>query len=449
MGQSLHLALDRSFVKPPSHAVMFNLSFVLDQDVAYEANSKLEGCHTVSERFSIVDAPQLSFSACRKGSDGSSMDRWSPGSQTASAASVPSPVTPSNLETLSFHSQSCWPHTLGKDYWQSSFQEVNSDGIGANESLWMPSDESEILSDVMDNYGVSHNSMISTKVLPLRTQALYQSKPMLKRAAMSNTLPCSSSFGLDENGFEWAAYAPVASTPQTQCPTIKPSVAFCNDMLSSPTAVSNPATLLRVRGNLETLHNSPTLGACDARYVAHWDAGSSPACILDDYTLQSDSSSVAESDRTRPKSTRSQRLSSSKLLSRSKSGMDCEVYIRQNEHACTVPGCVDKTGKPKRFKRSEHRKRHERTVHGKDDPQAPRFMCWVKCGEKACGRTFSRNDNLKSHLFKTHGKKSPNQRNLYVATLDQHSKYRDFQWTGPLNKDGLPLNHPLWPEVRQ
>ena len=120
----------------------------------------------------------------------------------------------------------------------------------------------------------------------------------------------------------------------------------------------------------------------------------------------------------------------------SKSGIDCEVVIAQNEFACSYPGCIDKqTGKQKRFKRQEHKKRHEKTVHEKNEHGL--FKCWVKGCKTA---PFTRTDNLKSHLKNTHGKKSPNQRNRYVATQDKNSIHYDPDWVGDLDDEGYPVH---------
>ncbi|KPI44021.1 Regulatory protein brlA [Cyphellophora attinorum] len=120
--------------------------------------------------------------------------------------------------------------------------------------------------------------------------------------------------------------------------------------------------------------------------------------------------------------------------SKSKSGIDCEVIIASNEFACSYPGCVDKSGQPKRFKRQEHKKRHEKTVHEKSEHGM--YKCWVGGCKTA---PFTRTDNLKSHLKNTHGKKSPNQRNRYVATQDRASVHYDPDWIGELTEDGYPV----------
>lgn len=116
-------------------------------------------------------------------------------------------------------------------------------------------------------------------------------------------------------------------------------------------------------------------------------------------------------------------------------------------YVCSIPGCRDKEGCPKRFMRQEHKKRHERTVHRKG-PYVSDFTCWVICGGRKCGRVFTRRDNLSVHLSKTHGRKSRRQRNSYVATLDKSSAYHDEDWRGPFTADGFPVGHPRFSEIQ-
>jgi hypothetical protein len=51
---------------------------------------------------------------------------------------------------------------------------------------------------------------------------------------------------------------------------------------------------------------------------------------------------------------------------------------------CDVLGCE------KRFRRSEHLKRHQRSLHTLEKPYA--------CHEEGCNKKFSRSDNLNQHL---------------------------------------------------
>ena len=65
-------------------------------------------------------------------------------------------------------------------------------------------------------------------------------------------------------------------------------------------------------------------------------------------------------------------------------------------YACEFADCMSKNGKKKMFKRREHVKRHIDTVHLKKK----QFRCWVP----GCNSSFTRNDNLTTHLKKIHGK---------------------------------------------
>ncbi|KAK5936752.1 hypothetical protein PMZ80_011015 [Knufia obscura] len=123
-----------------------------------------------------------------------------------------------------------------------------------------------------------------------------------------------------------------------------------------------------------------------------------------------------------------------------------EAIVPSNMFSCGFPRCADQHGRPKRFKRQEHRRRHERTVHRQGEA-TPSFRCWVQTGRKQCGRVFSRSDNYKAHLRNTHGRRSSRKRNAYVATLDETSRYADIEWRGQLTEEGLPIGHPKFPEI--
>ncbi|KAK5077791.1 hypothetical protein LTR70_009406 [Exophiala xenobiotica] len=123
-----------------------------------------------------------------------------------------------------------------------------------------------------------------------------------------------------------------------------------------------------------------------------------------------------------------------------------EAIIPSNIFTCGFPHCIDRRGRPKRFKRREHKRRHEKTVHGQGEATSS-FRCWVQTGRKKCGRVFSRSDNYKAHLRDTHGRRSTRTRNAYVATLDETSRYADIEWRGQLTAEGLPIGHPRFPDI--
>ena len=100
---------------------------------------------------------------------------------------------------------------------------------------------------------------------------------------------------------------------------------------------------------------------------------------------------------------------------------------------CSEPHCVDNNGIRRHFRRKEHRRRHEQTVHRRDEV----WSCWV------CARTFSRKDNMTAH-FARHGRKAPQQKIKYVATLDQNSDYFRPDWQGDLTDEGWPIDKSGW-----
>lgn len=123
---------------------------------------------------------------------------------------------------------------------------------------------------------------------------------------------------------------------------------------------------------------------------------------------------------------------------RSDSGMAADMDSADNERICSYAGCIDKrTGEPKRFKRPEHKRRHEKTVHEKRDN--PQYECWVPTCKRA---PFTRMDNLRGHLRKTHGKISAPGRHDYVATQDKNSEYFDPEWVGELEEHGTRRWYP-------
>lgn len=107
--------------------------------------------------------------------------------------------------------------------------------------------------------------------------------------------------------------------------------------------------------------------------------------------------------------------------------------VPRNTFPCRNESCGGKDHKPKCFRRKCHRDRHERTVH----PNGMHILhrCWVR----GCKSTpFTRADNLRNHLKKTHGKKSWSGKYRYVATQDELSIHYDPEWTGEIGDDGSP-----------
>lgn len=223
--------------------------------------------------------------------------------------------------------------------------------------------------------------------------------------------------------------------------TIAPSVAFQPTMTSSPDIVRPPMTPLRESNNLFLLSSSPSI-IISPKVVPSQREMDNQACLKSDFSVELSPDDMTKFRRATSRLCKRQYAKKgSRALARalrtpaSKSGMDCPEIIPQNEFACKYKDCIDKaTGKQKKFKRQEHKKRHEKTVHEKD--RHHQFSCWVPgCKTKP----FSRTDNLKSHLKKTHGKKSAAARNRYVATQDENSPFFDPEWVGALTAEGYPI----------
>ena len=112
----------------------------------------------------------------------------------------------------------------------------------------------------------------------------------------------------------------------------------------------------------------------------------------------------------------------------------------KNRYLCSYE-CLDRYGRVKCFKRSEHKSRHEKSVHQRDKF----YNCWVP-GCKS--NPFSRADNLKAHL-KNHGTKSPQKKLQYVATQDKQSEYYNADWVGVLTKEGYPVKLAVSPDCER
>ena len=267
-------------------------------------------------------------------------------------------------------------------------------------------------------------------------QTVGMSNPALSRSIFDfrDAVDTGGSGSLEDHGLSWP---PLTSSPPQ---TIAPSAAFQPMLMSSPIVKHEPSTPIRMCSSSSVVFSSSPMGLMSPPVVpSQHEVEDLKYDIIDDDILDSamkrHRSGVDRLHRRGYERRRHLGPSSRPKPLSGRSGMQCDVVIAQNEFACTYPGCIDKTtGKQKRFKRQEHKKRHEKTVHEKNNN--PVHRCWVPGCKTA---PFSRTDNLKSHLKNTHGKKSPNQRNLYVATQDKHSEYYDLDYIGELTKEGYPV----------
>jgi hypothetical protein len=257
-------------------------------------------------------------------------------------------------------------------------------------------------------------------------------------ANLSLTKSIFATFGVctlaasDEHVLEWSS---AAVQPPTE--TIEPSLAFNAPLPSSPYYKLEPSTPSKGEMLSSTILGSSPLSVISPRTgFSHYEMDEFPYATLRQ-ALNENKSIQGGPDRLQRRAYGRKRAARSSPKSRptpAKSGMHCALIIEQNEFACSYPGCIDKhSGDQKRFKRQEHKKRHEKTVHEKDNH--PTHQCWVP----GCGTKFSRTDNLKSHLRNTHSKKPGVRGNRYVATLDKNSEYYDPEWVGELDKNGYPI----------
>ncbi|KAK5945140.1 hypothetical protein PMZ80_002344 [Knufia obscura] len=389
----------------------------------FESFPHSESCPSLSSSFLTIDTSGMSFDEGRRGSVGST----SPDNFTASSASVTSPVTPlGTIPMHSFYAPEAWPKMQSHDAWQT--QDADP------ESFWMASEESAMANCVMNSFPETNSA---SHFQPGYFYPVSRPKsavdPPLSRAVFNNTLS-GSKMHSSEDMLPWSNVG-IITHPQT----IEPSATFQAALpSSSPMSKYEPITPLRHHRGSSSLFASSPLSGNSAMLASQWDVedtkyvpagdihGYSEKPLLRRMLASSHGSSPIKLEDESPRKSFS-----------SKSGVDCEAIIPQNTYACSKTGCT------KRFKRQEHKKRHERTVHTHEKI----FPCWVVTGNKRCDRKFSRKDNLRSHYHKTHGRKSQGQRNAYVATLDPKSKYYDLEWTGPLTSEGLPIGHPSFPEI--
>ena len=395
-------------------------------DSTYSPSSSLEEYRLVGDSFQSCGPYPTLTDSTRRTSLASSTS-LSPNWQYSTGASVATPVTPMNAKgddhqvgrcTLKIEERTC--HALDSGF---SMQEA---------SIWMGHTE-------VDQRQFHHSSMTPgplLKIFELPEHTAYCSEygtmqlrlhnPSLSRPIFaaddpSSILPVESASGQS---------LPWMSREETPPQTIAPSAAFQPTLSSSPFIKHEPSTPIRHQLRSSILLSSSPIELVSPPVVPSQNT-------VADMTYASDESSGSPiAIRSRSSFDRLHRrgyerkrtvgCSHRPKLVSSRSGLECDLVIPENEHACSHPGCA------KRFKRQEHRKRHETTVHDK----AKVFKCWVPGCKTAA---FTRTDNLKSHQKNTHGTRKATQRNRYVATLDEKSHYYDPNWIGALSEDGFPL----------
>ena len=380
-------------------------------------------CPSLSESFVSILPEGLDLETSRRPSIVSSCSSATPGWQTTSSNAT-CPATPVNF-TLdapfsATHLKTEQDLAVDSLYALPQFGDPRAD-------MWGEAHAAEPSIELSGN--ASTMQLMSALGLPLHNEA--NSWSSLSHNMNTNPSLSRSMFGLDQiatstleqGNTHWSGH------PTSPLRTIAPAAAFQPVYMPSPMTNTQPSTPSR-RGVLvnELFGSSPYPFSTPVVPSQH-EIGTPDFDCYDHAGVQVPD---AQCNLITPEGRHSR-----SRLQRRRVGFSSEpklatpvgtVIHERNEFACSHPGCE------KRFKRQEHKKRHQKTVHLKNETWA----CWVPgCNTGA----FTRTDNLTSHLKKTHGKKSPNQRNKYVATLDDNSKYFDWEYRGPIDEAGYPLGY--------
>lgn len=390
----------------------------------YGSFTQLESCPSMSSSFLTIDTSNRSFDDTQKDpTENATQSLSSPEDFTTSGGSVNSPITPvASQPNNQWYSLEPWEGSLQRDLWPQDGSDHGNPWLSMAETMI----GSCIIGDISQLQSFDGSA---TKRFSPAQYSNHDPNISLARAIFSS--PSITNAGKEADTTLWPQHS-LPSHPET----IEPCRILQTMIPSSPcTKLESVTPLKRMRSGSALYCSSPMSKISSSVLASQWDADENkyfspptlPAYEEQDDDLDSSNSSPVK----RP------RYSGKSAACLGKSGMNCDPVIPLNSFACSWPGCVDKhTGRPKMFKRQEHMKRHVRSVHEKGDM----FVCWV------CSKAFTRRDNLKSHQFKTHGRRT-DRGNAYVATLDVNSKYFDKAWEGQLNSDGLPVGHPEHPEV--
>ena len=391
-------------------------------------------CPSLTDSFTSIHNSGIYTDANTRRSSIVSATSNSPGWYSAKSASTTSPTTPmTSVHSFCIDSQQI---KMEQNSGREQTYQDHQDGL-PDLDFWMSPHESTDLShltnmsamNLMDVLGTSDQSVYCPSY-PQYPQTMGMGNPSLSRSMFDvhDAVSDAITMGDEDSRLMWPALT--SSPPQT----IAPSAAFQPMLASSPLPKHEPSTPICMGTHSSAMFSSSPMGLM------------SPPILPSQHEFEEAKYELTEHDidefefsRHRPSVDRLHRRgyerrrltgasSRPKPVSSSRSGMHCEVVIAQNEFPCGYPGCT------KRFKRQEHKKRHEKTVHEKHKHMV--HHCWVP----GCNTPFSRTDNLKSHLKNTHGKNSANQRNRYVATLDRHSEYYDPDWVGELTEKGFPVD---------
>ena len=391
----------------------------------YSPSSSLEEYHSVGDSFQSCGSYSTHTDSTRRTSLASSTS-LSPTWQYSTGHCIATPVTLMSakggghrVDRCAFKEEETSCHALDGGF---SMQEA---------SIWMGHTE-------LDERLFPHPSMTLgplLSMLELPEQTSYCSDYSTVQSSLHNPSLSRPIFATDES----SSGLPVDAASGQALPwmfrnevppqTIAPSAAFQPTLSSSPFSKHEPSTPVRHHLRSSILLSSSPMELVSPPVVPSQNHIADTAYASDDPIVSPIALRSRNFDRLHRRGYERKRTvgySHRPKLVSSRSGLECDLVIAENEHACSHSGCA------KRFKRQEHRKRHETTVHEK----AKVFKCWVPGCKTAA---FTRTDNLKSHQKNTHGTRKATQRNRYVATLDEKSDYYDPNWIGALSEAGFPL----------
>ena len=402
--------------------------------------SSVDGCASFASSFQLLDSSPCAGGGQRRPSLESMYSSITPELLSVSSVGTTSPSTPlhgSSFDSGCFESsRNRAPQMKIQDYWGMQPNQYTEHDFGYSPAVT----KSQNGSTCFHPYSLDIDHASRYYLSSYHGLANDTISPALSRPMFTDTIPPSMT-----NNVHW----PPVSVAHTPPRTIDPS-AFAPLVLSSPTARAEPFTPSRqLHRSPAILSNSPM--SCYSPGIVSSQHETDESAFFGLGGLSQDPADLAHD---RIAGIETERRLQSRLVRRrynhkgsgsgpigkrkplgNKSGIEYDSIVLQNSFACSYPECIDKnTGKQKKFKRQEHKKRHEKTVHEKETHVS--HVCWVP----QCERSFSRTDNLKSHLRNTHGKRSANARNRYVATLDpNNAEYYSPDWVGDLTPEGLPI----------
>ena len=396
----------------------------IDDDMAaFGSFSSLPNHPSTSASFYAVETSTLATSGHRRYSSTSRTSSVTPELFSATSGSTACPSTPMSASVLDFSSIAVPVDGSGYnlDGGYGSFRSANEDG----DFVWSPagSKDDPAMSTLpytsLDH--VATQDLFSGSHVPGEAASRHGSTfgPLIPRPCWDG-FPASSDFLSTEGNMTWSSEV-LGCPPQT----VAPSATFQQVLVSSPPNEVEPMTptLQHIVPPASILSSSPSDWSPSRHHNLQYHPDGAERTLVNSLSLTPlEAPKVRRSHPRRGIKTASHfpRVTKSSLKH---SGASCPEVIARNTHECRYDSCVDKKGKRKSFKRREHLKRHENTVHVQDKSRM--HTCWVPLCTTS---PFTRSDNLHSHLLKTHGKRTAGQRNRY-----------DPEYKGEIDADGYPL----------